>query len=123
MGMTAEPGDKVRLKHADHAGERGIVETIEKGSFVVRVEGTGATLKVVPEDVTNLSLAARKAWQSLPTRRVGRPKGLKFCDRVSVTLRFDRDLWEEFQKKESLGLIEDRTATINQWIREKLAQL
>jgi uncharacterized protein (DUF4415 family) len=48
---------------------------------------------------------------------------MRFCDRVSVTLRIDRDLWEQFQLKESSGLIDDRTATINNWLREKLAEL
>jgi len=48
---------------------------------------------------------------------------MALCDRVSVTLRIDRDLWEQFQKRENQGLIEDRTAVINQWLREKLAEL
>ena len=38
-----------------------------------------------------------------------------------MTLRIDRDLWEQFQKREHQGLIEDRTAVINQWLREKEA--
>ncbi len=75
------------------------------------------------EDITNLSLAARKAWKSEPGRRVGRRKGTRLCDRVSVTLRIDRELWEEFRLKESAGIIRDRTSTMNAWLREKLKQL
>jgi hypothetical protein len=48
---------------------------------------------------------------------------MRFCDRVSVTLRIDRDLWEQFRSKEAIGLIDDRTATINSWLRDKLAEL
>ena len=44
-------------------------------------------------------------------------------DRVSVTLRLDRDLWERFTELQEVGAIEDRTAVINRWFREKLAEL
>jgi uncharacterized protein (DUF4415 family) len=121
--MKAEAGDKVRLKAKGHLGARGIVETNKGGRLVVQLENSDQRVMVVPEEVTNLSLAARKAWVSLPDRRVGRPKGMRFCDRISVTLRIDRNLWEEFQLKESIGLIDDRTATINSWLREKLTEL
>src|SRR5262249_18889010 len=118
-----EAGDKVRLKAKSHLGLRGIVEATKGDKLVIRLEDSGQKVFVAPEEVTNLSLAARKAWMSTPDRRVGRPKGMRFCDRVSVTLRIDRDLWEQFRSKEAIGLIDDRTATINSWLREKLAEL
>lgn len=121
--MKVEAGDKVRLKATSHAGSRGVVEAIRKGELQIRLKDTGQRILVPPEGVTNLSLAARRAWVSMPNRHVGRPKGMRFCDRVSVTLRIDRDLWAEFQMKESTGVIDDRTATINNWLREKLAEL
>ena len=121
--MKAETGDKVRLKAKRRAGSRGIIEATQDGKLVIRLEDSGQKVMVVPEEVTNLSLAARKAWVSMPDRRVGRPKGMRFCDRVSVTLRIDRDLWEQFRSKEAIGLIDDRTATINKWLQEKLAEL
>ena len=62
----------------------------------------GSKVRVTPEQITNFSLAARKAWVTEPDRAVGRRKGTKLSDRVSVTLRLDRDLWEQF-----LGLEED----------------
>ena len=121
--MKAETGDKVRLKAKRHTGSRGIIEATQDGKLVVRLEDSGQKVLVVPEEVTNLSLAARKAWVSMPDRHVGRPKGMRFCDRISVTLRIDRDLWEQFRSKEATGFIDDRTATINSWLREKLAEL
>jgi uncharacterized protein (DUF4415 family) len=121
--VKAETGDKVRLKVKKHPGSRGIVEATKGDKLVVRLEDSDQRVLVVPEEVTNLSLAARKAWVSMPNRHVGRPKGMRFCDRVSVTLRIDRDLWEQFRLKESLGLIDDRTATINRWLQEKLDEL
>lgn len=118
--MDAEIGDKVRLKNDGYAGKRGIVEAVNGSSMAVRIDGASTTITVQPADVTNFSLAARKAWQNMPHRPVGRPKGSRHCDRVSVTLRIDRELWSEFRLKESEGLIEDRTAAINAWLRRML---
>jgi hypothetical protein len=123
MGLAVRAGDRVRIKLSAFRGRRGVVRAIVNGMLVVCLENSRKTLRVAEKDVTNFSLAARKAWKTLPTRRVGRPKGLRFCDRVSVTLRIDRQLWEEFQRKESLGVIADRTGTVNRWLREKLRQL
>src|SRR5438105_4199966 len=112
--MRAQAGDKVRLKRAIESGDRAIVQQVERGALVVRLEGSGGSVvRVALEEVTNLSLAARKAWASMPQRAVGRPKGSRVYDRVSVTLRIDREVWEEFKVLEAAGLIGDRTATIN----------
>src|SRR5580704_17401905 len=91
--------------------------------LTVRLEKTNRELRVLPEQVTNFSLAARKAWVTEPDRAVGRRKGTKLCDRVSVTLRLDRDLWEHFLGLEEQGVIENRTALINGLLRDKLAKL
>ena len=48
-------------------------------------------MRMTPEQVTNYSLATRRAWVTDPDRAVGRRKGTKLTDRVSVTLRFDRE--------------------------------
>ena len=121
--MKAEAGDKVRLKAGTHAGERGLLDAFDGDTLVVRLEGSGLKVRVTPEQVTNFSLAARKAWATEPDRAVGRRKGTKLCDRVSVTLRVDRQLWERFLGLEEAGVIEDRTGLINGWLREKLAEL
>jgi uncharacterized protein (DUF4415 family) len=105
-------------------GARGFIELIEaNGTLVVRIVDSDTVLRVRPSNVTNFSLAARKAWRNMPDRRVGRPKGSKVCDRVSVTLRLDRDLWESFRLAEEQGRIPDRTSAINGWIRIKLGEL
>ncbi len=116
-------GDKVRLKAAPHYGLRGLVETVGEDKVMIRADGIEGLITASLDQVTNFSLAARKAWLSMPTRQVGRPKGSRFCDRVSVTLRIDRDLWQLFRAKENSGLISDRTDTINRWLREKVAEV
>jgi hypothetical protein len=121
--LQAEVGDKVRLKKGPNTGARGVVEALENGKLVVRAEGTDRPVRVLPEEVTNYSLAARKAWVTGPNRRVGRRKGTRLADRVSVTLRLDRELWERFQRLEEAGAIRNRTVVINGWLREKVDEL
>jgi hypothetical protein len=121
--VKAADGDKVRVKVGGHAGERGLVESIDGEKLVIRLEDSGQKVRVPPDEVTNYSLAARKAWVTEPDRAVGRRKGTRLCDRVSVTLRLDRDLWQHFLTLQDAGTIEDRTATINGWFRENLAKL
>jgi hypothetical protein len=113
----------LRLKIGEHAGERGLVEAVDGEKLLIRLEKSGSKVRVTPEQVTNYSLAARKAWVTGPDRAVGRRKGTKLTDRVSVTLRFDREVWQHFTGLEEEGAIEDRTATINAWFREKLVEL
>jgi uncharacterized protein (DUF4415 family) len=119
-------GDKVGLKAGAgrSAGARGFIESIEgNGRLVVRVTDSNKVLRVHHSGVTNFSLAARKAWRNMPDRRVGRPKGSTVCDRVSVTIRLDRDLWESFRSAEAAGFVTDRTATLNTWLRECLKRM
>jgi len=121
--MEPEVGDKVKLKELNSASARGVVEAVQGDKLLVRLDESGEQVSVVSELVTNFSLAARKAWKNMPHRRVGRPKGSRHCDRVSVTLRIDRGLWEQFKDDEAAGLIRDRTATINAWLGEMLDKL
>jgi hypothetical protein len=121
--VKAEAGDKVRLKSGTHAGSRGVLDTFDEERLVVRLEDSGQKVRVTPEQITNFSLAARKAWVTEPDRAVGRRKGTKLSNRVSVTLRLDRELWEHFLGLEEEGVIENRTALINELLRERLAIL
>jgi hypothetical protein len=121
--VKAGVGDKVRVKAGPHAGARGELSVVDGDKLVVRLENSGLKIRVSAEQITNFSLAARKAWVTEPDRAVGRRKGTKLCDRVSVTLRLDRDVWELFRDLEEDGIIEDRTGLINGWFREKLASL
>jgi hypothetical protein len=121
--VKAAAGDKVRVKAGDHTGERGVIEAVDGEKLLVRLGESDVKVRVTAEQVTNYSLAARKAWKTEPDRAVGRRKGTKLTDRVSVTLRLDRDLWERFLALEEVGVIDDRTGLINGWFREKLAEL
>ncbi len=121
--MEPEVDDKVRLKDDNSAPVRGVVAAVHGDELLVRLDESGELITVASTHVTNFSLAARKAWKNMPHRRVGRPKGARHCDRVSVTLRIDRELWEQFKQDETEGLIEDRTATINAWFRDMLDKL
>jgi uncharacterized protein (DUF4415 family) len=118
--MEPEVGDKVKLKSHHGTPVRGIVEEVHGDELLVRLHESGELIPVTSESATNFSLAARKAWKNMPHRQVGRPKGARHCDRVSVTLRIDRALWEQFKRDESEGHIRDRTVTINSWFREML---
>lgn len=117
--MKAKVGDKVRIK-ASLA--RGIVQQVSGGKLLVLLD-SGDEESVSNPEVTNFSLAARKAWESMPERRVGRPKGTSKTDRVSVTLRIDRELWARFKQAEQEEKITDRTGLVNKWIAEKLDEL
>ena len=121
--MKPAVGDKVRLKDHNGTPVRGVVAAVHNDQLLVRLDASGELIAVAPARVTNFSLAARKAWKHMPHRRVGRPKGARHCDRVSVTLRIDRELWAQFRQDEAEGLIEDRTATINAWLRDMLDQI
>lgn len=121
--MEPEVGDKVKLKMHNSAPARGVVEEVRGNELLIRLDESGELVAVASESVTNFSLAARKAWKNMPHRQVGRPKGARHCDRVSVTLRIDRALWEQFKQDESEGRIRDRTATINFWFREMMDKL
>src|SRR5262245_43894339 len=120
--MAARIGDKVRLKDV-HKGRRGRVTKVAGNRLEVALDGDDEVATVQCDAVTNFSEAARKAWKKMPTRRVGRPAGSRQCDRVSVTLRLDRDVWERFRRDEETGSIEDRTAVVNAWFREMLNHL
>jgi hypothetical protein len=121
--LKAKAGDKVRVKAGAHVGERGVVEMVDGEKLTVRLEKSGGSVRLLPDQVTNFSLAARKAWATEPDRAVGRRKGTKLRDRVTVTLRIDRHLWERFETLEGDGRIEDRNAVVNSWFQEKLAEM
>jgi len=123
VDMRAELGDKVRFRRGPHEGRRGLVFEVKGKNVLVQADGDNEVIWVQVKDLTNFSLAARKAWKKMPERRVGRPKGSGTRGRISVTLRIDRELWASFRQAEVMGLVSDRTATINAWISEKLAEL
>ena len=114
-------GDKIRIKSGKFAGERGILIRPHTGKWIVSMHNRDLTALVSSEEVTNFSLAARRAWRSMPDRKVGRPTGSKVSDRISVIFRIDRTLWNQFMIAEEAGIIADRTTVINECLRDVLA--
>jgi hypothetical protein len=114
-------GDKIRIKHGEFTGERGILVRPQAGKWIVSLVQRDDSILVANEDLTNYSLAARRAWRSMPDRKVGRPTGSKVSDRVSVIFRIDRVLWNTFLNAEESGSIGDRTCVINECLRAILA--
>lgn len=114
-------GDKIRIKSGKFAGERGILMRPHSGKWIVSMNNGDLTALVSTEELTNYSLAARRAWRSMPDRKVGRPAGSKVSDRISVIFRIDRTLWNQFLTAEEAGLIADRTRVINECLRDALA--
>jgi hypothetical protein len=112
--------DKVRIKGGPFAGQRGTLLRKESCKWLVSLKNEGREVSVGAEDLTNFSLAARRAWQSMPHRKVGRPVGSKVSDRLSVIFRVDRALWNEFLAAEEVGVVRDRTSVINECLRSIL---
>jgi hypothetical protein len=120
--LQAIVGDKVKLKRSFEraSGCHGIITDIAGSSFGIRLDDSSQLRNVPADQVINFSLAARKAWRNMPARNVGRPKGSRVCDRLSVTIRVDRELWERFRRAETSGVVADRTSALNRWIAEGL---
>jgi uncharacterized protein (DUF4415 family) len=122
--MTHLSGDKLLIKTGIHAGHRAVLVSLTgEDRLIVALSQTQGQVVLKSSDIVNYSLAARKAWQKMPRRNVGRPHGTKVCDRISVTLRIDRETWGRFQTAESEGRIQDRTATVNTVLRDFLQRL
>jgi hypothetical protein len=114
-------GDKIRIKSGKFLGERGILMRPHAGEWIVSMHNGDLTALLSSEELTNYSLAARRAWRIMPHRKVGRPTGSKVSDRISVIFRIDRTLWNQFLTAEDAGLIADRTTVINECLRDALA--
>jgi ribosomal protein L24 len=56
-------GDKVRIRAGNQKGRRGTIRAVTNSSLEVKLE-SGETVAVSSIDVTNFSLAARKAWRT-----------------------------------------------------------
>jgi hypothetical protein len=113
-------GDKVRVRSGEHTGERGIVQE-EKGEYLVVQLGSGDNVELPPSQVTNYSLAARRAWQVMP-KRTGRPKS-DVPRKKMVSMRLDIETWERLGLAVEMGLINSREEAVNLWLRERLDAL
>jgi transcription elongation factor len=61
-------GDKVRLRTGGSKGLRGIILALPGDKLEVQLED-GQKAQVAPQDITNFSLAARKAWQTMKRQK------------------------------------------------------
>ena len=120
--VDIRPRDKLRITGGPRRGERAIVERVQANKLLVRLTATDRVVQVAPSEVTNFSAAARKAWKTMPGRKVGRPKG-QTVDRVSVTLRIDRSLWDRFKALESAGAIPDRSDILEALLSNELGHI
>jgi hypothetical protein len=80
--MLARKGDKVRVKTGLASGMRATIEQVTAEGLVLRLQASSEVVSVSSESIVNYSLAARKAWESMPQRNVGRPKGSRVSDRI-----------------------------------------
>ncbi len=113
-------GDKIRIKVGNHRGERAIILSGTNELLDVQL-GTLVIVRLPSSHITNYSLAARRAWQTMP-KRAGRPKS-SLPRKKMVSLRIDVGLWAALERMVELGLISSREKAINEWLREKLAGL
>ncbi|HYT37413.1 MAG TPA: hypothetical protein VEL49_09560 [Ktedonobacteraceae bacterium] len=113
-------GDKVRIRSGSYVGVRGVIRSESDGLFEIQLDEDGIA-SVPAKEVTNYSLAARRAWQAMP-KRAGRPKGQKPVKRM-VSMRLDADIWDMLQEATELGLIPSREKAVNDWVREQIILL
>src|SRR2546423_15586159 len=85
------PGDKVRIRRGTYVGQRGVICAIEEDGLTIEVE-SDVVVRVPRDDITNYSLAARRAWEKMP-KRSGRPKSPKPGKKM-VRMRIDREVWD-----------------------------
>lgn len=113
-------GDKVRIRSGIHAGVRGIVQAYA-GDFLEIQLDEGELLPIMPEEITNYSLAARRAWRTMP-KRAGRPQ-LSVPRKKMVSMRLDIDLWERLGEAVERGFIASREEAVNTWVQQQLDAL
>lgn len=119
---AARLGDKVRIRQGSNKGARGRVEEVMDESIVVRLD-SGDPVITSFRDVTNYSLAARRAWQAMPSRSVGRPRAPDTASKRTVSIRIDIEVWRQLGEAAEKKLIPSREQAVNEWLREKVDAL
>lgn len=113
-------GDKVRVRSGSFAGHRGVIHAEVNDLLVVELAG-GEAIQIAAQEITNHSLAARRAWNTMP-KEAGRPRFLVPRKKM-VSFRVDIDLWARLRQAAEFGLIASREEAINLWLREHLDAL
>lgn len=116
-----QPNDKVRIRSGEHAGARGVVRS-EANGLVEIILSTGEIMQLRLDEITNYSLAARRAWQVMP-KQAGRPKSHTPARKKMVSVRVDQDLWKRLAEAVECGLISSREEAVNVWLRERLDEI
>src|SRR5690348_795620 len=111
-----QAGDKVRVRTGSFAGARGIIQAERNGKLEILLDINNVVL-IESEEITNYSLAARRAWKKMP-KRAGRPQ-LTSPRKKMVSMRIDIEVWNMLQEAVERGLILNREEAINSWIREQ----
>jgi len=77
--LSALVGDKVKLKRSARAeaGAHALVLAVDGPRLTLRLTESDRVLHSSIEHITNLSLAARKAWRNMPARTSDAQKEVK----------------------------------------------
>jgi preprotein translocase subunit YajC len=110
-------GDKIRIRSGPYSGARGVIQSEVDGILEVLLD-EGTSVNIEQQEITNYSLAARRAWQKMP-KRAGRPQ-LTSPRKKMVSMRIDVEVWERLGEAVELGLIHSREEAVNTWLREQL---
>ncbi len=120
--LTHAPGDKVRVRKGEFAGQRGLLETVSETHLVVILTDTSFGVTTLsPDMVTNYSLAARRAWNTMP-KRSGRPR-LSAPKKHAATFRLDIDVCQMLAEAAEFKLLSTRDAFVNDCLRGQLQLL
>ncbi len=112
-----QPGDKIRVRSGPQMGARGIIQAEKEGRLEIQLDD-GNTILIELEEITNYSLAARRAWQVMP-KRAGRPQ-LPSPRKKMISMRIDVEVWDRLGEAVNLGLIPNREEMVNNWLRDHL---
>src|SRR6266581_9788011 len=95
-------GDKIRIRSGSYKGTRGVIQAESNGLLEIQLDKS-EVVHVASMEVTNYSLAARRAWKVMP-KRAGRPQ-LATPRKKMVSMRLDIDVWDRLGEAVELGLI------------------
>jgi KOW motif-containing protein len=126
VGSVSDPGDtrkgdKVLVLEGPQRGLRGTIEEVRQNRAVVTLGDTVITVSLT--SLQNFSAAARKAWQTRPSRGVGRRKNPTLPAKRMVSIRLLEEVWDALGRAVEAGLIRSREAAVNEWLKEKLDTL
>jgi uncharacterized protein (DUF4415 family) len=113
-------GDKVKIRSGSHAGARGVIQGEDIGLLHIRLE-MGEIVNLTALEITNFSLAARRAWETMP-KKAGRPS-LDEPRKRMVSLRLDVDVLEMLEHASAIGIFPNKSEGMNQILRENLKAL